>query len=485
MSAQAWPARAFAPQGERDVIVDRIDGRVPEELRGTFYRIGPSTLAVGEDANRHWFDGDGMICAFQLAGGKVTFKNRFVDTPWYSQERAAGRRLFSSFAALSPTLRGHLARPKNPANTNVVPFGDRLLALYEAGRPFAVDPRSLETRCEESFEGSLPPWATFSAHPHLDAKTGALVSVGLGVRASARGLHPVAETWEVARDGRARRGASIRLRHPDVIHSVGLTATKTVVVAGPYGLDMRAIPELLLRRRGLFDCAAWRPSDPLLVYVGDRGDRDGHGEGCVYELPTAFVIHVANAFDSGDDVVVDAVMHPDPGLIESIRLPFTDPVGRAGRLMRLRLGRDGRSSVEELSDVGMEFPTIRPDRDGAAHRFVYAGRFEKDGRIAATGSLLKIDTLTETTRELDLGDACIFGEPIFVPRENARNGGRDAEDDGWVLTLGYDGADHHSFLAILRADTWEEVARLHLPFHVPMGLHASFVSRGASSHAPG
>ena len=176
------------------------------------------------------------------------------------------------------------------------------------------------------------------------------------------------------------------------------------------------------------------------------------------------------------------MIHPDPGLIESIRLPFTDPVGRAGRLVRLRLGRDGRSTVEALSDAGMEFPTIRPDRDGAAHRFVYAGRFEKDGRIAATGSLLKIDTLTERTHEHDLGDACIFGEPIFVPCEGARHGrhgrhdGSDAEDDGWVLTLGYDGSDHHSFLAILRADTWEEVARLHLPFHVPMGLHASFAA---------
>jgi len=478
MSAEAWPTRAFDPQGERDVVIDRVDGRVPEELRGTFYRIGPSTLAVGEDANRHWFDGDGMICAFDFAAGKVTFKNRFVDTPWFSQERAAGKRLFSSFAALSPTLRGHLARPKNPANTNVVSFGDRLLALYEAGRPFALDPRSLETRCEESFEGSLPPWATFSAHPHLDSRTGALVSVGLGVRASARGLHPVAETWEVGRDGRARRRASIRLRHPDVIHSVGLTRTKTVVVAGPYGLDMRSIPEFLMRRRGLFDCAAWRPSDPLLVYVGDR---DGKGPVTVYELPTAFVIHVANAFDSGEDVVVDAVMHPDPGLIESIRLPFTDPEGRAGRLVRLRLGARGRSTIEELSGVGMEFPTVRADRDGAAHRFVYAGRFEKDGRIAATPSLLKIDTLSETTSEHDLGEGCIFGEPIFVPREGARHGESHAEDDGWVLTLGYDGSDHHSFLAILRADTWEEVARLHLPFHVPMGLHASFASSGRSA----
>ena len=471
MSAEAWPARGFDPQGERDVVIDRVEGRVPVELRGTFYRIGPSTLGVGEDLNRHWFDGDGMVCAFRFAAGEVTFKNRFVDTPWFAQERAAGKRLFSSFAALAPTLRGHLGRPKNPANTNVVSFGDRLLALYEAGRPFALDPRSLETRGEESFDGTLPAWGMFSAHPHVDSRTGALVSVGLGVRASARGVHPVAETWEVGRDGRARRGRSIQLRHPDVIHSVGLTPTKTVIVAGPYGIDLRRIPDFLLRRRGLFDCAAWRPSDPLVIYVADR---DGRGPDAVYELPTAFVIHVANAFDDGDEVVVDAVMHPDPGLIESIRVPFTEPVGRAGRLVRFRLGARGRVTTEELSGAGMEFPTVRADRDGAAHRYVYAGRFEKDDRIAATSTLLKVDTLTGATSEHDLGEGCVFGEPIFVPREGTA--ARDAEDDGWVLTLGYDGSDHHSFLAILRADTWDEIARAHLPFHVPMGLHASFAS---------
>jgi len=70
-----------------------------------------------------------------------------------------------------------------------------------------------------------------------------------------------------------------------------------------------------------------------------------------------------------------------------------------------------------------------------------------------------------------LGEDCIFGEPVIVPRPFARR-----EDDAWALSLGYDGRDHHSFLSILRADAWDEVARLHLDFHVPLGLHATFVS---------
>ena len=34
----------------------------------------------------------------------------------------------------------------NPANISVVPWGEELLALWEAGSPYALDPQSLETR---------------------------------------------------------------------------------------------------------------------------------------------------------------------------------------------------------------------------------------------------------------------------------------------------------------------------------------------------
>jgi all-trans-8'-apo-beta-carotenal 15,15'-oxygenase len=462
----AWPSSGFLPQRERDIVVDRIDGRLPDDLLGVFYRVGPGALDVAGSPNAHWFDGDGMVCAFRLEKGRVSFTNRFVETPWRARERQAGRRLFSAFAAVAPTLRGHLRRPKTPANTNVVSFAGRLLALYEGGRPFALAPRSLETIGEEDFEGTLPRWATFSAHPHMDPETGALVSVGLGFRPGARGIRPVAEVWEVSREGRARRGRSIPLRRADVIHSVGLTRSKIVLLVGPYGLDARRIPGLFMGRHGIFDSVAWRPRDPLAVYVADR---EGNAAPEVYELPAAFVIHIANAYEEGQGIVADAVLHPDPELVESVRLPMRDPRVRAGPLARVRI-ENRRARVTPLSDIGLEFPMIRLDRDGRKHRYVYAGSFERrDGSCGATSVLVKVDTETGLVREHDLGEGCCFGEPAVVSRPGAL-----AEDDAWVLSLGYDARAHRSFLAVLRADAWDEIARVHLPFHVPIGLHASF-----------
>src|SRR5262249_29842171 len=107
--------------------------------------------------------------------------------------------------------------------------------------------------------------------------------------------------------------------------------------------------------------------------------------------------------------------------------------------------------------------------DGRTHRFVYAGSFERsDGSSGATSILLKVDTRTGGGKEHDLGEGCVFGEPLVVPRS-------EAEDDAWVLSLSYDARAHRSFAAIWRADAWDEVARVHLPFHVPVGLHASFL----------
>jgi len=148
----SWPVRAFEAQSERDVVIERIDGRLPDALRGTFYRIGPSTLDAAGEPNGHWFDGDGMICAFALGDGRALFRNRYVATPWYqgrTARRAApllefSRRLHRPSAAIC-------SGPRIPPTPTWCRMPAGLLALYEAGRPFAVDAATLATLGEESF----------------------------------------------------------------------------------------------------------------------------------------------------------------------------------------------------------------------------------------------------------------------------------------------------------------------------------------------
>ncbi len=50
---------------------------------------------------------------------------------------------------------------KNAANTSIVHWGGRLLALFEAAQPVAMDPYSLQTLGPDLLGGSVKPGAAF------------------------------------------------------------------------------------------------------------------------------------------------------------------------------------------------------------------------------------------------------------------------------------------------------------------------------------
>src|SRR5580658_2542930 len=73
-----------------------VIGEIPKELAGTLYRNGPNPQFAPRDSNYHWFGGDGMIHAFHIENGRVAYRNRWVHTPKWEFEHAAGKALFGS-----------------------------------------------------------------------------------------------------------------------------------------------------------------------------------------------------------------------------------------------------------------------------------------------------------------------------------------------------------------------------------------------------
>eukprot|EP00878_Enallax_costatus_P022854 GHUV01024284.1.p1 GENE.GHUV01024284.1~~GHUV01024284.1.p1 ORF type:complete len:110 (+),score=20.07 GHUV01024284.1:530-859(+) len=61
------------------------------------------------------------------------------------------------------------------------------------------------------------------------------------------------------------------------------------------------------------------------------------------------------------------------------------------------------------------------------------------------------------------------GEPAFVARPGAK-----AEDDGVVVVPAV-GADGNSFMAVLDAHSWKEIARVKLPYGTPHRFHGMWV----------
>lgn len=66
---------------------------------------------------------------------------------------------------------------KNVANTNVMYWGGRLLALWEGGLPYKLDPKTLRTDPKEyTMRGLLKKGDRLTAHPRVDSKRDRLVS---------------------------------------------------------------------------------------------------------------------------------------------------------------------------------------------------------------------------------------------------------------------------------------------------------------------
>jgi hypothetical protein len=54
-----------------------IEGKLPEDLAGIFYYYadGPDPLYPPREGDYHWFDGDGMVSAFEFADGRVSMRD--------------------------------------------------------------------------------------------------------------------------------------------------------------------------------------------------------------------------------------------------------------------------------------------------------------------------------------------------------------------------------------------------------------------------
>ena len=157
----------------------RIEGRLPGELQGSFYRNGPAVHERFGLRYRHLFDGDGMVQAFRFDGRGVSHRAHVLATPKLVRETEAGRRLFPGFA--TPVDDGAPVRRAddiNTANISVLDHHGELLALWEGGSASVLDRETLQWQGFKVWGQGLA-GLPFTAHPTLDDPRLADDDVGL------------------------------------------------------------------------------------------------------------------------------------------------------------------------------------------------------------------------------------------------------------------------------------------------------------------
>jgi carotenoid cleavage dioxygenase len=82
---------------EADVYDLEVEGCIPEQLNGAYYRLSADTQyppRLGQDI---FINGDGMVHMLRLEHGHADLKTRYVRTPKFLAERAARRALFGAY----------------------------------------------------------------------------------------------------------------------------------------------------------------------------------------------------------------------------------------------------------------------------------------------------------------------------------------------------------------------------------------------------
>jgi all-trans-8'-apo-beta-carotenal 15,15'-oxygenase len=465
-SREDWQKGYVSLKTESSYWIEDIEGQLPPDLVGTLFRNGPGNLERGGDRYGHPFDGDGTICAITFQAGLAHFRNRFVRTPEFVAEQKANRILYRSvFGTQKPGgWFNNLfdLKFKNPANTNVVIQGGKLLALWEADSPYRLDPISLDTRGQETFNGLLSRGQAFTAHPRVEPETGDLLAFGVDAG-------PISTIYFYRVDSRGELVETTARKIPgfSFLHDFAITPNYRIFFQNP--VTFNPIP-VALGLKPPATCIALDPKARTRILLFDR-----NGDLTTLEADPGFIFHHVNAFEEDRRIVVDSFYYDDfvslePGS-DFLEVDF-DAIPYAS-LCRYQLDLRSRTVVKELLvDGPCEFGTLHPSRVGRTYRYAYIGTGQDSGRNAPLQVVAKVNVETrQQERHSFAPRGFLGGDPVFVPRPGAVD-----EDDGWVLAMVFDAEQQRSDVVVLdaRSIRASPVAVLHLKHHIPYGLHGTF-----------
>jgi beta-carotene 15,15'-monooxygenase len=456
-------------EGEVTASLD-VEGRLPPWLSGSLIRNGPGSFRVGEDGREvdHWFDGLAMLRKFTFRGGEVSYQNRFLRTDTY---RKAQRGTFeggfaTGGAGLLDQVRS-LVFEDTYDNTNVITeqVGDRYLAMTETPRWTEFDPGTLDTLGSVEYAGEQPAGQLACAHVHHDPWTGRVLNLETEFGRTSR-YH----VYEMAAPTDREHVATVPVEEPAYMHSFAATRRYVVLTEFPFVID----PLDFLRPGGdstFIDNFRWEPDRATRLVVIDR--RSG---GVVAEprVEPFFSFHGVNAYEDGDEIVLDVETVPDT---ESIRALYLEELRQAGLdvfggkfdRFRVQPSARGEPTVEhtEIYEGSTGLPTVSPAVRMREHRYAYAQGADQPA-TDWPHAVVKVDCETGDVREFEREDTYL-SEPIFVPRPDG-----DREDDGVVLSVGLDTGAERSVLYVLDGETLAERARAPLPHALPFDFHGRF-----------
>ncbi len=439
-----------------------VTGRVPKDLHGVFYRNGPGRFELGGERYHHWFDGDGFVQRWQLGGGMVSHRGRFVATQKFTEDTAAGQFLYPAFG--TPIARRGIKGndTMNAANTNLLPFQGRLYALWEGGSATEVDPLTLATVGIKTWSDELKSMP-FSAHPKLDPDGGMW---NFGALPGADKL----VIYRVGADGTMASHSVIAVPQLAMVHDVAVSEQHLVFLVPPYDMAPGTGKSLAGMHRWAGSGKAARPLRAVVVSKATMQVRQ------IFELAPHMVFHFGNAWDDGASVRFDVVLHAGDALHELGRLmEGVRPAREPGRSYAAQVTLDfgsGKATVARLL-ADSEFPRVMPNVVSRRHRKLALLSTAPDNPLPVLDTVNLVDTTSGQCDAYRFGAGWQVEEHVLVPRAGAR-----AETDGYLVGVAQDTKRTQTVLTVFDAGKISAgpVALARLPYRAPHCFHGNFLT---------
>lgn len=464
----AW-AKAIAQPAQEFPLTQLpiLSGSIPDALRGTLYRNGPARLERGGEKVGHWFDGDGAILAIHITDDGATGTYRYVRTAGFIAEEAENKFLYAGYGMTPPGLIWERwgKSAKNTANTSVMALPDKLLALWEGGNPHALDRHSLQTFGRDDLEGALDGDRAFSAHPKRDPATGEFYNFGL-----TPGLNTTLNLYRGDATGKIFQTSTIQLDGLPLVHDFVMAGRYLVFCVPPVQINLLPVA---IGIQSFSDSMQWEPDRGTEILVVDR---ETLGVVSRETVDPWYQWHFANGFvDRDGSIVVDVVRYADFKTNQYLKEVATGETHTPAKATLWRLRIDPQSghlnAHDEVINRSCEFPEIKPHQLGQASNSLYLSVHSAGAEIAkdVLGAIAHVDLSTGELTEADPGENRYPSEPIYASHP-------DNPDQGWILTVVFDGTTESSEVWIYDADGLDRapICRLGLPSIIPLSFHGTW-----------
>uniref|UniRef100_A0AAQ5YSI2 Beta-carotene oxygenase 1 n=1 Tax=Amphiprion ocellaris TaxID=80972 RepID=A0AAQ5YSI2_AMPOC len=509
-------------QERPEPVKAEVKGNIPSWLQGTLLRNGPGIFSVGETSYEHWFDGMSLMNSFTFKNGEMTHRSRFLRSDTYKANMEAERIVVSEMGTMAYpdpsknfifkaiTLLNHTI-PDFTDNgaSNFIRYGSDYFATSETNYIRKIDPVTLESQEKVDYTKYLPV-NMVTSHPHYD-KEGNTYNIGTTIAEKGKTKYVLFKVPAVPQKGKSKDALALKsveticslpcrsLLTPSYCHSFGLTDNYIIFIEQPFKLDILKMATAYMRGVNWASCLKFCPEENTLIHLIDR--KTGKSTEIKYYTGAMVVYHHVNAFEDDGHVIIDVIAYNDTSLYEmfyvrnlkdntgvkdtgystpSYRrfvLPILSDKGVAVGQNLVKLKYTTASAVKEkegklvcqaevLCD-GLELPRINYDVNGKRHRFVYGNCVEES---AVAKQVAKFDTETKNMVYWS-EENCLPSEAVFIPRPNG-----ESEDDGVVLVAVVNrNPGQSSFMLILDAKTFKEVARANVNGELHKDVHGVFI----------